>query len=167
MDYNSFILSNAKKNTSLERHHIIPRSVCDSPYNNVTVYLTPAEHCFAHFLYDRENGTDTGRFYRNVLGLSKDDVATVTLEDCRKMDEFSVRKSKSISDTQKECWSDKEKRAKRVKNMSLAKQGKVNVCKDRVWVNNGKVNKRIGKYELEDYVKMGFRVGQYRTVNDK
>ena len=42
------------------RHHIIPQSQ-QTETDNRQVYLTPAQHLWAHILYDRENGTNTAQ----------------------------------------------------------------------------------------------------------
>ena len=83
MNYQNFIFENGKQtDIPLEKHHIIPRSVFNSPSNNIVVYLTPQYHGYAHILYDRENGTDTARLYRNFLRIPREKINEVTLEDC-------------------------------------------------------------------------------------
>ena len=164
MNYQNFIFNNGKQtDIPLERHHVIPKSVFNSPKNNLVVYLTPQYHGYAHILYDRENGTDTAKLFRNFLGIPKDKINEVTLEDCEPLNAMVNKRNTSISDIQKEKWKDSDNRKERVKRMSDAKKGKVNVCVDTVWMNDGVSNSRIKKCFVDDYLSKGYSMGQIKN----
>lgn len=163
MNYQNFIFNNGSQtNIPLEKHHVIPKSVFNSPKNNLVVYLTPQYHGYAHILYDRENGTDTSKLFRNYLGIPRDRINEVTLEDCEPLNSKVNIRNASSSDSQKKSWADSEKRKVRVKKMSDAKKGKVNVCVDTVWMNDGVSNIRVKKCFIEDYITNGYTMGKKR-----
>ena len=163
MNYQNFIFNNGSQtNIPLEKHHVIPKSVFNSPKNNLVVYLTPQYHGYAHILYYRENGTDTSKLFRNYLGIPRDRINEVTLEDCEPLNSKVNIRNASSSDSQKKSWADSEKRKVRVKRMSEAKKGKVNVCVDTVWMNDGVSNIRVKKCFIEDYITNGYTMGKKR-----
>ena len=164
MNYQNFIFENGKQaDIPLEKHHIIPRSVFNSPSNNIVVYLTPQYHAYAHILYDRENGTDTARLYRNFLRIPREKINEVTLEDFEPLNTIVNSRNESLADSQKKSWADSDKRKERVRKMSEAKKGKVNVCVDTVWMNNGVSNARIKKCFVDDYLSKGYSMGQIKN----
>ena len=87
MTYNDFISqfdieyqgSQHGREVGKQYHHIIPESEQIIPDNRV-VGLSPAEHLWAHILYDQEHNTNTAQFLLNVSGLRKENLKS--LEDC-------------------------------------------------------------------------------------
>ena len=47
--------------------------------------------------------------------------------------------------------------------MSEAKKGKVNVCVDTVWMNNGVSNARVKKCFVDEYLSKGYSMGQIKN----
>lgn len=91
MTYTDFIsqfkvFTNAVTQEGLHRHHIVPRSEQTEP-DNRQVYLTPAQHLWAHILYDRENGTDTAHF---LISQSKITGEIHSYEDCLSFNEMDI-----------------------------------------------------------------------------
>lgn len=84
MTYLEFAINH--NGTGNQKHHIVPQSVQRGKNGVVTdervVYLSPADHLYAHILYDIENGTYTSRYMRNASGLSKKNLKEITYEDC-------------------------------------------------------------------------------------
>ena len=72
-------------------------------------------------------------------------------------------RNESLADSQKKSWADSDKRKERVRKMSEAKKGKVNVCVDTVWMNNGVGNVRVKKCFVDDYLSKGYSMGQIKN----
>lgn len=54
------VIENPSIKKGFHRHHIVPKSQ-QTEIDNRCVYLTPAQHLWAHILYDKENETNTSR----------------------------------------------------------------------------------------------------------
>ena len=76
MTYTEFIsqfevFENPPKKKGLHRHHIVPVSE-QTESDNRQIYLSPAQHLWAHILYDREHNTKTADFLLKLCGKSED-----------------------------------------------------------------------------------------------
>ena len=56
----------------IQEHHIIPKSIWNSRENRTTVKLSPAQHMWAHILYDKENGTNTRKAFIRFYSCKKE-----------------------------------------------------------------------------------------------
>lgn len=82
--YNNFIsqfeiFDNPQCKVGFHRHHIVPISQQTKP-DNRQVYLTKAQHLWAHILYDKENGTKTANKLITDSHIKKDNIHCY--EDC-------------------------------------------------------------------------------------
>lgn len=78
MTYNEYIsqfeiLDNPPIKEGFQRHHIVPRSQ-QTEKDERCVYLTPAQHGYAHWLFDNENGTDTCYLFVGKAGKNLSDI---------------------------------------------------------------------------------------------
>ena len=164
--YFNFIKEASNKKKHYDKHHVIPKSQWNSPKNNMTVELMSHDHMWAHILYDRANGTNTSKLFRNITGLQNVPLEDITYEQCFRIDELMDDYHDKVSESVRESWRDPKLNEIRRKRMSLAKQGKPNVCKGRIWINNGVVNKRIEPRMLKHYEEQGFRTGKILQTKD-
>lgn len=160
MTYSSFLLNAIVDNAFTNKHHIIPRSVGGSNDPDNIITLTPAQHAYAHYLFDRENGTNTFRFFAHKLGIK--DNTKVTYEDCLPLNMLDEERANHVSEALKESWKDEEKNIIRREKMSKAKTGKVNVCVNTIWVTNGTIRKRVPANRIPE----GFKKGMKHVVQD-
>lgn len=70
------VFDNPPKKDGYDRHHIIPESEQVKMHGSVTdnrqIYVTPAQHLWAHILYDREHGTNTADWFLKLCGKPAD-----------------------------------------------------------------------------------------------
>lgn len=101
--YNNFIsqfeiINNPSKKKGFHRHHIVPVSEQVNP-DNRQIYLTPAQHLWAHFLYDKENGTQTIERLLANYGVTKKEIKSY--DDCLAFNDIDfqmqLRKSKIMA----------------------------------------------------------------------
>ena len=156
MNYANFLMNTIIDNVFTNEHHIIPRSVggTDDPSN--IIKLTPTQHAYAHYLFDKENGTNTFRFFANRLRIK--DQENVTYEDCLPFNFIDEQRAKHVREAQIESWQDEEKSAQRRQKMSEAKIGKVNVCVNTVWINDGTTRKRVPADKIPEGFKRGIKL---------
>ena len=100
MTYNEYIsqfpVYNSPKNRKgLHRHHIVPQSQ-QMELDERCVYLTPAQHFWAHILYDRENGTQTSNRF-----LSCSNIQPQCYEDCLPYNQIDKKIREKHSEFQK------------------------------------------------------------------
>lgn len=153
MNYANFLMNTIVDNAYTNKHHIIPRSVGGSNDPDNIITLTPAQHAYAHYLFDRENGTKTFTFFAHKLGIK--DLDNVTYEDCLPLNMLDEERANHASEAQIESWKDEEKNIIRREKMSEAKIGKVNVCVNTVWINDGTTRKRVPA----DKIPAGWKLG--------
>lgn len=82
--YNNFIsqfeiLENPPQKKGFHRHHIVPQSE-QIEKDDRQVYLTKAQHLWAHILYDQENGTKTADWLISAAHMRKSDIHSY--DDC-------------------------------------------------------------------------------------
>lgn len=154
MNYANFLMNTIIDNVFTNEHHIIPRSCGGTDEATNIIRLTPAQHAYAHYLWDREHGTDTFRLFANRLGIK--DLDNVTYEDCLPYNFIDEQRAQHVREAQIRSWQDEEKSEVRRQKMSEAKIGKVNVCVNTVWVNNGETRKRVSP----DNIPEGYKLGQ-------
>lgn len=132
MTYIEFLKSiEVDSNSKTHAHHIIPRSVggTDDPEN--LIQLTPAQHAYAHYLWDREHpGSITFRVFANRLGLRSSE--TVSYEDCLPYNVMDEKRAIHASKANKRSWQNKEKATQRKQHMLEARKSKVQLeeCKE-------------------------------------
>ena len=153
MTYTNFLLNTVIDNAYTNTHHIIPRSAGGSDDASNLITLTPAQHAYAHYLFDKEHGTNTFRFFAHKLGIK--DLDNVTYEDCLPFNFIDEERAQHVREAQIESWQDEEKTAQRKQKMSEAKIGKVNVCVNRVWINDGTTRRRVPV----DKIPAGWKLG--------
>lgn len=163
-NYTQFIQEKGSKEKieGWHRHHIIPKSAggTDDPDN--LVYLRREDHAWAHILYDRIYDGRTCKVFLGMLSHVTGSVKPwreITYEDCKALADYDPIDIFLTSEAQKRYWADPEKRAYRTKKFSEAKIGKVNVCVNRKWVNNGVIRKRVNPEEVKYYLSQGFKLG--------
>lgn len=161
-NYQNFIRNIESERT--ETHHIIPQSQGGSNEECNLTKLTPAEHCWAHILYDLQYGTDTSLAFRNFLGLRGKKLEDIRYEECLVLNTMFKVRNEQASEAMKAHWSNEEKSNLTRQRMREAKLGKVNVCVSTFWINNGESNKRVKQgTELPE----GWKVGQIRRKRDE
>lgn len=155
-NYTNFLLNAILDNAYTNIHHIIPKSAggTDDPDN--LIRLTPAQHAYAHYLFDREYGTNTFQIFAHRLGIK--DLDNVTYEDCLPYNIIDRERALHVSEAQKESWKDEEKSAIRRQRMAEAKLGKVNVCFNRVWINDGETRRRVYEDDIPEGWNRGYKL---------
>lgn len=132
-----------------DRHHIVPESEQIKMYGSVTdnrqIYVTPAQHLWAHILYDREHGTKTAKRFLNLCGKSAEyfdcwEKCLAYSYTLRKKREEGIKKSSEAcrtlehrqkqSDSMREIWSNPERRQKQSDSMKGNINGKGHKCTD-------------------------------------
>jgi hypothetical protein len=156
-NYTNFLFNAILDNAYTNVHHIIPRSCggTDDPDN--LIKLTPAQHAYAHYLWDKEYGTNTFQIFAHRLGIT--DLSNVTYEDCLPYNIIDKERALHVSEAQKASWKDEWKSAQRRQHMSEAKLGKVNVCVNRIWINDGETRRRVNPdTELPEGWTVGYKL---------
>ena len=87
---------NPPKRKGFHRHHIVPKS---QGRDDSQVYLTPAQHLWAHILYDRMTGKKTSCKLIAGSHIRKQDIHCY--EDCLSYNDVAVVQSQKASDYRK------------------------------------------------------------------
>ena len=150
MSYLEFITysKNDRTSTDVHMHHIIPKSEGGSDDESNLIALTPAQHFWAHILYDRENGTKTATRFKNFSHIEPQ-----SYEDCLPFNEIEEKRRKDLSMKMKgkkyhlgHHLSDEQK-----ENVSKALKGKS--------LNHPSFSKKVQQYTLD-----GQFIAEYPSV---
>lgn len=155
-NYTNFLLNAILDNAYTNIHHIIPKSAGGTDDHNNLIRLTPAQHAYAHYLFDKEYGTNTFQFFAHNLGIK--DLSNVTYDDCLPYNIIDQQRALHVSQAQKESWKDERKSTQRRQKMSEAKLGKVNVCVNTIWINDGETRKRVHEDEIPEGWNRGYKL---------
>lgn len=92
------ILNKQVSKKGFHYHHIIPKAR-QIKFDDSGILLTPAQHLWAHILYDQENHTHTACKLIGYSGIKKKDICCY--EDCLPFNEIYEDWANNLSDTRK------------------------------------------------------------------
>lgn len=161
-------------------HHLVPISwqmkernitnmpsikfVYDPRCDRRGVALSMQDHAYAHYLWDREHiGETTFKFFRNTIKANIDWTDYEAVYNTLAELNDRTWQGLVITASQKRSWADPEKRAKRVKAMSDAKTGRVNVCVGTRWMRKGEELRRVKEDLVQVYLDNGWQFSGTRT----
>lgn len=125
------VLDNPPLKDEYHRHHIVPKSQ-QTEKDERCVYLTPAQHLWAHILYDRAHGTKTATGILNQAFLKRENIHS--LNDCLIFNEVDRKNRISSSERRKGTHQSEESNRKR----SESHMGKNTWIKGRRHFTDGK-----------------------------
>ena len=88
-------------------HHIIPKSQGGTDSKDNLVQLSPAQHFYAHWLWDQEHNTNTSRIFRSCSG-----IIPTSYEDCLPYNEIESERQQEVSQARSGIFVSEETRAK-------------------------------------------------------